>query len=1110
MPNSKSEYSFHIHNDSSIPTIGDFVKGSGSVGLGIDPSTLLLYEDELGVKNLDKVFDKIDDFEELKDFESIRVAVLNKTASEDQIGSIPLKIGVILSLPNNLLDRDLVRLLGNQVTNYQTFNSFLASQLDRLLRDKQYIQVSNLENKSLGVTKDIYPGITVWLWSRALSSKVGIDGGIEHEDTIINITPFVQSINTSVKREGGQFSLTLPPVIGDLSEGEWKIRDGVMKGNQVSYNSDGFLHKRGTGIEEEELKRNSFYFNRVIQANDVIFIRFETLEMEAEKRLKNERNFEISKQDIQFQTYDMIGLVDNVSEITDPSNTDVSIDVTGRDLMKLFIEDGVYFYPFDYTNGGIFANETDQGRLQRYDGQLISRFQYSFKTIANGLKFIINALGNIKICSDSLFSDYQNSSLFGSFSGEGELDRRSKKFKLSQEALQKKSERTNEISKKTKKAKDLITEHRKQSGFLSNSIDSPTTVNDIFSSLQSFLEELRDTGKIKEELQKVAGWEATSFGGEAIKENILPSIFNDKNKRFFNRNAIELPNDSGVSLEEKEAAERSNEILSKSLQETLIQAENNPSNQNDDRAELEAFFKNLKVVTGDDSIPKQKSDETLVQFRDRLEQILDDFESGVGQAGFVDENTGELVTLSVPVLRTETPLSGVSATQSQIDENNETIKKFNDGKKFKKIPSNISDLKQSGRDAINLIWETIKDKKALDELPIEGSLEPLRGIWQIVKLVIDDSIKDRRIVSSDLGNEHGSLINAIRKLAQEPFVEFFGDTYGDQYYLTVRKPPFDKKGFVSFLNGQINTEPPIVTRTDVSTPRIPLPDTVLDGQGDREGFNSDLKLSPPQRDTGELLIIDIRDEDIIKDGLTYGGQAYSWYRIQPQALIAGTDQKMAFAFLKAVYFGEYADIWGSKPLDLITNYIPYVSLNEAEKKKGVGIFIEQGIRDLKFMIDSNAYLPFVRRGTLTINPDRRIKRGTFVRLKNTNEIFYVNEVSHDYAISNDSIERTTTLSLERGMVEKYIDNPDVSYFNIINTEIDESVFLDEKLGLTSFTEATIAKWRVNTDVFNFFLNKKQFAENAVFEQTTNKKKQETKEAQGESLIPNKNLFFEQL
>ena len=53
---------------------------------------------------------------------------------------------------------------------------------------------------------------------------------------------------------------------------------------------------------------------------------------------------------------------------TSPGSTSVSIEITGRDLMKLFIEDGVYFYPFDYTSSGIFANESDQERLVRYDG----------------------------------------------------------------------------------------------------------------------------------------------------------------------------------------------------------------------------------------------------------------------------------------------------------------------------------------------------------------------------------------------------------------------------------------------------------------------------------------------------------------------------------------------------------------------------------------------------------------------------------------------------------------------------------------------------------------------------------------------------------------------
>src|SRR5690606_1146291 len=147
----------------------------------------------------------------------------------------------------------------------------------------------------------------------------------------------------------------------------------------------------------------------------------------------------------------------------------------------------------------------------------------------------------------------------------------------------------------------------------------------------------------------------------------------------------------------------------------------------------------------------------------------------------------------------------------------------------------------------------------------------------------------------------------------------------------------------------------------------------------------------------------------------------------------------------------------------------------------------QIIRDLKFMIDINAYLPFTRKGLITINGDRRIKKNTCIRLKQTGEICYVTNVENNY-IKSDSIDRTTTLVVERCMVEKYIiprtiegvENK-VSYFNIVNTDFDEKLFIrKDNQDNNKLTADIIKNWEVRKDsnnkpdVFNFFLHKRQF------------------------------------
>ena len=130
------------------------------------------------------------------------------------------------------------------------------------------------------------------------------------------------------------------------------------------------------------------------------------------------------------------------------------------------------------------------------------------------------------------------------------------------------------------------------------------------------------------------------------------------------------------------------------------------------------------------------------------------------------------------------------------------------------------------------------------------------------------------------------------------------------------------------------------------------------------------------------------------------------------------------------------------------------------------------------MIESNAYNPFIRSGSITVIGNRLFKRGTFVRLKSTREIFYVESVSNSSSIAADSVTRTTTLELSRGMVEDFIEGVELngvnhSYFTLIDTEIDDDKFTQGEQGYDD-SNKMLSNWKVNKDVFCFFLKKKQF------------------------------------
>jgi hypothetical protein len=83
----------------------------------------------------------------------------------------------------------------------------------------------------------------------------------------------------------------------------------------------------------------------MISENDVIFISFRD-----DKKEVYEDDFFTSVDNIQNRYWDFIGLVDINSCSLTAESVDASISVSGRDLMKLLIEDGSFFFQKSYAN----------------------------------------------------------------------------------------------------------------------------------------------------------------------------------------------------------------------------------------------------------------------------------------------------------------------------------------------------------------------------------------------------------------------------------------------------------------------------------------------------------------------------------------------------------------------------------------------------------------------------------------------------------------------------------------------------------------------------------------------------------------------------------------
>lgn len=338
--------------------------------------------------------------------------------------------------------------------------------------------------------------------------------------------------------------------------------------------------------------------------------------------------------------------------------------------------------------------------------------------------------------------------------------------------------------------------------------------------------------------------------------------------------------------------------------------------------------------------------------------------------------------------------------------------------------------KYSSKSDITVASQTEFPKKNLEEKT--KSVETIAkerlapGIWQIIKLVIDSSVEEKQVLDSGISTQQGSLLNFFRKVCQEPLVEFSGDTFGNQYYWYVRKPPFDKESLQKMI---------------------------------------------------DLTTIELKDDEIISTDLTWNNQGiYSWYQYIPYADLL--DIKEAQAYLPAVFFPEYASVWGSRPLAVESNYFHFVhsgvfNLDKEENKQNGDNILRNALRDFKYLIESNAYNPFTRRGTITIIGDRRIKRGTLI-LHTSGEIFYVDSVTNNYDVNLSNVNRTTTLNVSKGMFPAYIYGKEISgkimsYFNIIDFGKDFDI---EKADLKNINKI-ISNWKVNADSFGFFMTKQQ-------------------------------------
>lgn len=431
-----------------------------------------------------------------------------------------------------------------------------------------------------------------------------------------------------------------------------------------------------------------------------------------------------------------------------------------------------------------------------------------------------------------------------------------------------------------------------------------------------------------------------------------------------------------------------------------------------------------------------------------------------------------------------------------------------DGKKMEKVTVSEAEIKEGWNQDVSdsVDPEATEDFSDEPKETVEGAA---KGIWQIIKLAMDGNVQNLMLFDASISQQTGSILGFFNKACQQPLVEFSGDTFGDQYYFLVRRPPFDRDSMIKALDIQhifdvdvtaLEAEIKRVGKdyydawvretwnapwekkmtdwssqfgygTEYWAKVVQLEDDIRNGREIQDEYRS--KSNPYFIENSAIMNSNISFKI---DGI------YSWYQYYPQYEISG--DKMQY-IVPAVLFPEYAAIWGSRALTIQSQYVSFKGLNykdiDADKVKAeiMDKRCRTALDDLKYLIESNAYNPFTRQGTITIIGTRNIKRGMFIQADiepGVTEVFYVDGVSHSYSINGNNVTDTTTLQVSHGMVKRFIKKSDkskgdISYFDLINfTDYDKK---RSQINVNNWREA-ISHWYVNKEVFNFFLKKQQF------------------------------------
>jgi hypothetical protein len=310
----------------------------------------------------------------------------------------------------------------------------------------------------------------VYVWCKSLND------GVFSESSVFDLSPFILSMNMTVAQTGGNFSIQLAPIEGLINcgvngepEGIWNVARNqyvnftptgsspniveqehyfktlitkvyeVWLTNLNIYGAENDYGKRFqnqllNNLNSEDITTFSMgirqwtrmFFEYVISSNDIVFLSYgDPFDKSERSSLDRCDDFFISHNSLVNGEYDMIGLIDTNSITHTPENEDITITITGRDCMKLLIEDGSYFFAKSFANpdetesafnnvdipnqgdsNNAFNNAvSNPGAVNRLitTGILDMLFIPEARNVDFVMNLIMSRLANIEICPSQLF-----------------------------------------------------------------------------------------------------------------------------------------------------------------------------------------------------------------------------------------------------------------------------------------------------------------------------------------------------------------------------------------------------------------------------------------------------------------------------------------------------------------------------------------------------------------------------------------------------------------------------------------------------------------------------------------------------------------------------------